>query len=63
MVAMSFAYKVAEAVEREGHHARIVLKCGCVRVDWLTHKMRGLHRNEFIMAAKTDELYSTVRRD
>ena len=29
---------------------------GNVRVTWWTHKIRGLHRNDFIMAAKTDEL-------
>jgi 4a-hydroxytetrahydrobiopterin dehydratase len=28
-----------------------------VTVNWWTHKIRGLHRNDFIMAAKTDELY------
>ncbi len=61
--AMSFACKVAEAAEREGHHPRIVLEWGSVWVDWWTHKIRGLHRNDFIMAAKTDELYSAVGRD
>ncbi|MCS6863157.1 MAG: 4a-hydroxytetrahydrobiopterin dehydratase, partial [Abditibacteriales bacterium] len=26
-------------------------------VTWWTHKIKGLHRNDFIMAAKTDELF------
>ena len=56
-LAMDFAGAVAEAAEGEGHHPRIVLEWGRVGVDWWTHKIRGLHRNDFIMAAKTDELY------
>lgn len=55
--AMAFARDVAEAAEEEGHHPRIVLEWGRVGVDWWTHKIRGLHRNDFIMAAKTDEIY------
>ncbi len=55
--AMAFAHEVAEAAEEEGHHPRIVLEWGRVGVDWWTHKIKGLHRNYFIMAAKTDELY------
>jgi pterin-4a-carbinolamine dehydratase len=30
---------------------------GYLYVDWWTHKIGGLHRNDFIMAAKTDEIY------
>ena len=55
--ATAFAMKVSEAAEDEGHHPRITLEWGRVGVDWWTHKIRGLHRNDFIMAAKTDELY------
>ena len=55
--ALAFARDVAEAAEEEGHHPRIVLEWGRVGVDWWTHKIRGLHRNDFIMAAKTDEIY------
>lgn len=55
--AMAFARDVAESAEEEGHHPRIVLEWGRVGVDWWTHKIRGLHRNDFIMAAKTDEIY------
>ena len=56
--AMTFARDVAEAAEQEGHHPRIVLEWGRVGVDWWTHKIRGLHRNDFIMAAKTDDIYN-----
>jgi 4a-hydroxytetrahydrobiopterin dehydratase len=33
-----------------------------VTVSWWTHKIKGLHRNDFIMASKTDELYQSVGR-
>ena len=56
--ATAFARGVAESAEEEGHHPRIVLEWGRVRVDWWTHKIRGLHRNDFIMAAKTDMIYT-----
>ena len=57
--AMTFAGDVAEAAEEEGHHPRIVLEWGRVGVDWWSHKIRGLHRNDFIMAAKTDDIYNS----
>ena len=56
--ALSFATAVGATAEDEGHHPRITLEWGRVGVDWWTHKIRGLHRNDFIMAAKTDDLYS-----
>ena len=58
--ALSFAMQVGEAAEEEGHHPRITLEWGRVRVEWWTHKIKGLHRNDFIMAAKTDHVYSQV---
>lgn len=55
--ALQFTNAVGEMAEEEGHHPRIVTEWGRVRVTWWTHKIRNLHRNDFIMAAKTDELY------
>ena len=55
--ALAFSNSVGEAAEEEGHHPRIVTEWGRVSVTWWTHKIRGLHRNDFIMAAKTDQLY------
>ena len=55
--ALAFSGSVGEAAEEEGHHPRIVTEWGRVTVAWWTHKIRGLHRNDFIMAAKTDRLY------
>ena len=55
--ALAFTTRVAELAEAEGHHPRLVTEWGKVTVAWWTHKIRGLHRNDFIMAAKTDALY------
>ena len=56
--ALAFSQSVGNEAEAEGHHPRIVTEWGRVTVSWWTHKIRGLHRNDFIMAAKTDHLYS-----
>ena len=55
--AMALAAQVGEAAEEEGHHPRLTVEWGRLNVAWWTHKIRGLHRNDFIMAAKTDRLY------
>jgi 4a-hydroxytetrahydrobiopterin dehydratase len=55
--ALSWTNKVGELAEAEGHHPALLTEWGKVTVTWWTHKIRGLHRNDFIMAAKTDALY------
>lgn len=55
--ALEFTRKVGELAEVEGHHPALLTEWGRTTVTWWTHKIRGLHRNDFIMAAKTDELY------
>ena len=55
--ALNFTNKVGEIAEAEGHHPSITTDWGKVAVRWWTHKIKGLHRNDFIMAAKTDQLY------
>ena len=54
--AISFTDKVGAAAEKEDHHPLIVTEWGKVTVQWWTHTIRGLHKNDFIMAAKTDQL-------
>ena len=54
---LAFAMRVGEAAEAEGHHPRITVAWGEVTVQWWTHTIRSLHRNDFVMAAKTDQLY------
>jgi len=54
--AVRFTNAVAAIAEAEGHHPAILTEWGKVTVSWWTHKIRGLHRNDFIMAAKTDAI-------
>lgn len=54
--ALAFTNKVGKIAEKEGHHPDILTEWGRVTVSWWTHKIKGLHRNDFIMAAKTDAL-------
>lgn len=52
--ALEFTNRVGELAEEEGHHPSIITEWGRVTVRWWTHKIKGLHRNDFIMASKTD---------
>ena len=54
--ALAFTNQVGQLAEREGHHPAILTEYGKVTVTWGTHKINGLHRNDFICAAKTDTL-------
>ena len=57
--ALAFTNRVGELAEEQGHHPALLTEWGRVTVTWWTHKIKGLHRNDFIMAAKTDELFQT----
>jgi 4a-hydroxytetrahydrobiopterin dehydratase len=54
--ALSFTNRVGALAEAEGHHPAILTEWGQVTVTLWTHAIRGLHRNDFIMAAKIDSL-------
>jgi 4a-hydroxytetrahydrobiopterin dehydratase len=54
--ALDFTNQVGAIAEEEDHHPKIVTEWGSVKVQWWTHKIKGLHKNDFIMAAKTDQL-------
>lgn len=54
--ALDFTNEVGELAEAEDHHPTLVTEWGQVEVEWWTHAIGGLHRNDFIMAAKTDAL-------
>lgn len=56
VAALAFTQKVGELAEAEGHHPVLRTEWGKVRVEWWTHKIGGLHHNDFVMAAKTDAL-------
>ena len=59
--ALEFGNRVSAIAEEEGHHPALLIEWGRTTVTWWTHKIKGLHRNDFIMAAKTDELHSRYR--
>ena len=61
--ALDFTVRVGEAAEQEGHHPAILTEWGRVGVSWWTHAIDGLHRNDFIMAAKTDRIYAERRQE
>ena len=54
--ALEFTNKVGAVAEEENHHPLLITEWGRVTVAWWTHVIKGLHKNDFIMAAKTDEL-------
>ena len=55
--ALRFTDAVGALAEEEGHHPAVLTEWGRTTVSWWTHKIGGLHRNDLIMAAKTDALY------
>lgn len=59
--AIDFTNRVANIANEEDHHPAILTEWGKVTVTWWTHKIKGLHTNDFIMAAKTDQLYMEDR--
>lgn len=54
--AIAFTNAVGEVAEAEGHHPALLTEWGKVTVSWWTHAIGGLHKNDFIMAAKTDAI-------
>src|SRR6266498_3833052 len=54
--ALAFTNQVGTLAEEEGHHPALLTEWGRVTVTWWTHKIRSLHRIDFIIAAKTDAL-------
>jgi len=59
--AMEFAYEVGELAEEEWHHPDIHFAWGEVRVEMWTHKIDGLHKTDFVMAARMDRIYEDYR--
>lgn len=54
--AVAFTNQVADIAEEEGHHPTILTAWGKVTVTLWTHAIKGLHQNDFIMAARIDAL-------
>jgi 4a-hydroxytetrahydrobiopterin dehydratase len=57
---LAFTNRVGELAESENHHPAILTEWGRATITWWTHKIKGLHRNDFIMAARTDEVFVTT---
>ena len=56
--ALAFTNRVGALAEEEGHHPALLTEWGKVTVTWWTHKIGGLHRNDFVMAAKSDQAFA-----
>jgi 4a-hydroxytetrahydrobiopterin dehydratase len=56
--AMAFSNRVGDIAETEDHHPAILTEWGKVTITWWSHKIKGLHKNDLIMAARTDEVYA-----
>ena len=59
--ALELTNAIGGEAEAEGHHPALTTEWGRVTVTWWTHKIKGLHRNDFIMAARTDRVYAGSR--
>jgi 4a-hydroxytetrahydrobiopterin dehydratase len=56
--AMVFSNRVGDLAEVENHHPAILTEWGKVTITWWTHTIRGLHKNDLILAARTDLVYA-----
>jgi len=54
--ALAFTNSVGEEAENQDHHPALLTEWGKVTVTWWTHAISGLHKNDFIMAAKCDRI-------
>ena len=56
---IKFSMEVADLAEEEDHHPAILLEWGRVKIQWWSHKIKGLHMNDFICAAKTNKVFKS----
>lgn len=54
--ALAFAGRIGAEADQQDHHPAILVEWGKTTVSWWTHRIHGLHPNDFIMAARTDAL-------
>ncbi len=55
--ALAFAEHISKIAEQEHHYPAVTVEWGKVTVTWWTQTVQWLHRNDFVMAAKTDRAY------
>lgn len=56
--ALGFVQTVGEIAESEGHHPDIKFGWGYAMISLQTKMIKGLHENDFIMAAKIDRVFA-----
>lgn len=54
--ALTLANRIGELAEAENHHPQLVVEWGRLTVSWWTHVIGGLHVNDFIMAARCEDI-------
>ncbi|AFO57792.1 4a-hydroxytetrahydrobiopterin dehydratase [Natrinema sp. J7-2] len=62
-VALEFTAEVGELAEAEWHHPAIELEWGEVTIELWPHKIDGLHKTDFVMAARMDRIYDDYEPD
>jgi 4a-hydroxytetrahydrobiopterin dehydratase len=60
--AQKFTNSIGDMAEREGHHPTIILEYGLVTVTWWSHKIKGLHNNDLLLALKTEQIYGELSK-
>ncbi len=58
--AFGFSGRVAALAREQDHHPAMLVEYGKVEICWWTHAINGLHLNDFIMAAKTDDIFGEM---
>lgn len=57
MDSISFVNDIAKLAEDEGHHPNITILFNLVKITIYTHAINGLSENDFILAAKIDDIF------
>jgi 4a-hydroxytetrahydrobiopterin dehydratase len=60
LAGLEFISRVAQLAEAEDHHPTLLLEWRKVTVTWWTHAIHNLHKNDLIMAAKSDQVYGDI---
>jgi 4a-hydroxytetrahydrobiopterin dehydratase len=60
--ALDFTNRIGELAEEQDHHPMILTEWGRVTLTWWTHIVRGLHKNDFVSAAKSDDIYEEMKQ-
>ncbi len=54
--AIKLAAAIGVIADMQNHHPTLLVEWGALTVTWWTHSLDGLHLNDFIMAAKTNQI-------